>query len=83
MNMNLDINLTMNMKININQNLSEYEFGHECHNACEEECGLLTQRCDESRAPDMRRLKWGTAEVVVLWRQSDCQVCGYAQVHIW
>jgi hypothetical protein len=22
----------------------EDEFGHECHDACEEECGLLTRR---------------------------------------
>jgi hypothetical protein len=27
----------------------------------------------------MRQLKWGTPDVVVLWQQSDAQVCGYAQ----
>jgi flagellar motor switch/type III secretory pathway protein FliN len=41
---NVKRNMVMNMKININENLSEYAFGHECHDAWEEECGLLTRR---------------------------------------
>jgi hypothetical protein len=42
--MNVKKNMNMNMKINRDENLNEYEFGHECHDACEEEYGLLTQR---------------------------------------
>jgi hypothetical protein len=81
--MNVKRTMNMNMKIKMNENLNEYEFGHECHDACEEECGLLTRRWDALGAPDMRQLKWGTPDIVVVWRQSDYQVCGYAQVHIW
>jgi hypothetical protein len=42
--MNVKRNMNMNMKINMNENLNEYEFGHECHDAREEECGFLTRR---------------------------------------
>jgi hypothetical protein len=31
----------------------------------------------------MKQLKWGTPDIVVVWQQSDYQVCGNAQVHIW
>jgi hypothetical protein len=54
MNMNMEVkmkitikmkmNTNMNMKINMNENMNEYEFGHERHDVCEEECELLTRR---------------------------------------
>jgi hypothetical protein len=43
MNVNVKRNMNMNMKTNMNENLNEYEFGYDCHDACKEECGLLTR----------------------------------------
>jgi hypothetical protein len=40
----MEMKMDMNMKINMNEKMNHYKFGHESHEACEEECGMLTRR---------------------------------------
>jgi hypothetical protein len=58
----------------------EYEDQPECHDAHVEQFGLLTRQLDESGALGTRQLKWGTADVVAPWRQSDYEICGYGRL---
>jgi hypothetical protein len=44
MKTNVERTVNMNTKVTMNKNMNEYDFGHECHDACEEECGLSTRR---------------------------------------
>jgi hypothetical protein len=73
MNMKMKMSMNMNMKANMNINATT-------HVKKNVDCWCGNERSQRRR--DTGQLRRRTPDVVVLWQQSDYQVCGSAQVHI-